>query len=370
MALTVATSFRQAEHQFDTIYNGQSVNVMLCLIEESGIQDEQSISDWAFYELTASGYTRQTAIIGKNALTSGTSRCESLPIGVTFFFGENCRYDSVIAYMEGSTHPFFVSRLDEVLDIEAGESAGFNFVISTGVDSTETVVTATDPDYDSVVLLMHFDGEDGSTVFADNSKNNFQPDRILPFLGAQISTNQSKFGTSSLYLPSADACVDLDIAQYLEFGSSNFTIEFWILALAQSNSSHIFSIYDSSNNRKTLVIGLNSEYIPYVTFSPSNDGTGERTLTANESVLNQGWQHIAFSRFNSSVYFSVNGTSFSTFFSDPLYYSSSCIPCLGMRTASTSNDYHGFIDELRITLGVARYRSEVMTVPTAAFPNS
>jgi len=57
--------------------------------------------------------------------------------------------------------------------------------------------TTGDVYYPQTSLLMHFNGTNGSTTMTDSSKNNAS---VTVIGNAQISTAQSKFAGSSLYL--------------------------------------------------------------------------------------------------------------------------------------------------------------------------
>jgi hypothetical protein len=45
------------------------------------------------------------------------------------------------------------------------------------------------------------------------------------------------------------------------------------------------------------------------------------------------------------------------------------VPTVGSYTHSSDDSFVGYIDELRVTKGVARYTGESFPVPTAPFPN-
>jgi len=71
---------------------------------------------------------------------------------------------------------------------------------------------------------MHFNGTNGSTTMTDNSKNNLTATATN---GAAISTAQSKFGGSSLLLDGTNDYVTVTNSTDFDFGSGDFTIEYW-----------------------------------------------------------------------------------------------------------------------------------------------
>jgi len=87
--------------------------------------------------------------------------------------------------------------------------------------------------------------------------------------------------------------------------------------------------------------------------------TGTGALTANT------WQHIAVCKSGSSTRLFVNGTQVGSTYSDTFNYLSARWE-IGGRSNSTF-PIVGYMDDLRITNGVARYTAN-FTAPTQAFP--
>jgi hypothetical protein len=197
-------------------------------------------------------------------------------------------------------------------------------------------------------LLLPFDGTNGATSTSDLSNGNIS----VTFGGnAAISTAQSKFGGSSLYIPSSN--VDT-----LDFGSisslyfpNDFTIEFWFLSISgadssafilNSGSSYLAINYDYGNSRINLY--LNS--------------TGPTAI--NSQVLTS-WSHIALSRSGSALKLYVNGTSvYSATNSSALGWTSPTLHRIGGGSAAAF-----YIDDFRVTVAQARYTSN-FTPPTTS----
>ena len=208
--------------------------------------------------------------------------------------------------------------------------------------------TVGDVYFPQTTLLLPFDGANGATTTSDLSNTN----ATVTFNGnSQISTAQSKFGGSSLHIPSAN--VDT-----LDFGSisslyfpNDFTIEFWFLSISggdssafilNSGSSYLAINYDYGNSRINLY--LNSA-------GP----------TAINSQVLTSWSHIALSRSGSALKLYVNGTSvYSATNSSALGWTSPTLHRIGGGAAAAF-----YIDDLRVTGGQARYTSN-FTPPTTA----
>jgi len=179
---------------------------------------------------------------------------------------------------------------------------------------------------------------------------------------AQISTTQSKFGGSSMYFDgTTDALFQPSNINY-GYSTGDFTIEFW-LYLNTTALQTIFSNLTASSGASVAphIYYANASGIRYYVNSADR-------ITG--SALSTGiWYHIAVCRSGSSTKMFINGTQTGSTYTDTNNYGTSnplgvgdyAVPLTG---ASTLN---GYIDDLRITKGYARYTSN-FTAPTSAFP--
>lgn len=111
-----------------------------------------------------------------------------------------------------------------------------------GIKDNVAPETVTDPLYGSVILLLKGEGTDGSTTFIDSSSNNYSPDG---YTSTNISTSQSKFGSSSIYFQNVnDTELNWPASTNYNNGES-FTLEFWI-RLASLPSSTTYCLATSN----------------------------------------------------------------------------------------------------------------------------
>jgi hypothetical protein len=185
---------------------------------------------------------------------------------------------------------------------------------------------------------------------------------------AKISTTQSKFGGSSmafdgtgdgLYRPSSDL---------FNFGTGNFTIEFWIYFNSKTGYQTIISFGYSPNtaNGWVLQTGNGDGKILFARMTGSSSSV---IASDTGATVNTGqWYHIAVVRNGSTTSIYRDGTSVSSG-SDTNNYS--CVANFyiggGSSTAFDNYYFNGYIDDLRITKGVARYTTN-FSVPTSALP--
>lgn len=232
-------------------------------------------------------------------------------------------------------------------------------ITDASVGSCGETYDGADEHWDDVVLLCHCDGEVyGGTTLADEKGH-----AITVGLGAIIDTLDAKFGCSSIF---CDTNIEpaMTIPAHADFlFDADFTIEFWfafggvvepIGDLVQSWTTtgngpgdRNFSLFFSVSNGK---IGF------------SWRGTQIVTDFLHHMVTGYGY-HIAVSRSGQNFYVFVDGV---------LRGSGTSVD--NMTTAreiqvlSTSNgSMYKFLDEIRITNGVARYLTDF--TPPGAFPN-
>jgi hypothetical protein len=182
---------------------------------------------------------------------------------------------------------------------------------------------------------------------------------------AQISTSVKKYGTGSIAFDgTGDYLVpDAPSTQLMTFGTGDFTIEMWIYPTALAGANRI--IYDSrptSTQGLYPVIYCNGAVLSY--YVNSADRITGPSLSTNT------WYHIAVCRVASQTKMFVNGTQVGSTYADTnAYLNSTARPVIGTSGFAVTNDmFFGYIDDLRISKGVARYPYN-FTPPTAEFPN-
>lgn len=216
----------------------------------------------------------------------------------------------------------------------------------------------TDPYFSDVSLLLHGDGTNGSTTFVDSSSNNFT---VTPSGNAQISTAQSKFGGASMLFDGNGDHIDISSNTAFEFGTGDYTIEFWFYLTSLPTSYAILSGCSGKNFYISIgTYGSNRYLISY-------DGLAELNQTSGASITANAWYHAVHCR---------SGGTARLFLNDAVVASGSfgsITGTTGYRIGGSSfyNNFYfpGYIDDFRITKGVARYTAN-FTPPTAAFPDS
>lgn len=227
--------------------------------------------------------------------------------------------------------------------------------------------TTGDVYYPQTSLLMHFNGTNGSTTMTDNSKNNTT---VTSNNGAAISTVQSKFGGASGLFDGTDDY--LIVASNSMFALNvDFTIECWFRLISSTGQGStgeqgIISSGATDPSRWMLRLqGTSTKVLSWWLNTPSNNVVGSTSIQQNV------WYHIALVRNGSStnnVKLYLNGTLESQATSTYSVPAESI--CIGRGYSNLNGEYfNGYIDELRITKGIARYTSN-FTPSTTQFLDS
>ena len=179
----------------------------------------------------------------------------------------------------------------------------------------------------------------------------------------QISTGTFKYGTGSLYSGSFGSLVTSPANQAaFAFGSGDFTIEMWINPTVIGTSQKI--LYDGrlgvDGTFPTIYADASSRLIYFVNAAVQITGG---------TISTGAWVHIAICRSGTSTKMFISGTQSGSTYTDSTVYTNNALrPVIGAG-GSGGAYYQGYIDDLRVTKGIARYTAN-FTPPTAAFPNS
>jgi len=240
----------------------------------------------------------------------------------------------------------------------------------------------------SVSLLLHGDGANGSTTITDSS---LTPKTVTAVGNAQISTAQSKFGGASIAFDGNGDYATAPISSAFEFGTGDFTVEAWVRinTFATINKDvSIVSIGRGANGGSgagLVTTGWKLRITDTAIKWYRYDGATETDLSRSFSFSTNIWYHVAASRSGTSLRIFVDGVQQGDEFNSTISYNQ-----VG---TGGSQDLHigrfftgdptgqavpgvsyyamflnGYIDDLRITKGVARYTAN-FTPPTAPFPD-
>ena len=235
-----------------------------------------------------------------------------------------------------------------------------------------TDATVGDAHFPKVEALLPFNGTNGATSTTDLSDRG----NTVTFANtAQISTAQSKFGGSSLLLDGDSDYVDLPQATN-QLVSQDFTIEFWfrINSGAGSETVGLFGSYYTGGSGKGMLMQSTATYNQVFFqwhYGASDWAYLNQTQGTRTALSNNTWYHVAVTRSGSTWRLFLNGTQEDSVTQSSYITDSGSTTRLGSYgpSDSASHRLNGYIEDFRITRGVARYTSN-FTAPTSAHPTS
>lgn len=173
--------------------------------------------------------------------------------------------------------------------------------------------------------------------------------------GAVISDTVSKFGIGSLYF---DGSSYLSFeSTHFDFGTGDFTIDFWVMPETQTGDRFIFS----GSEKGDLFLGLSS----------SSLGLGRVGVAWDHkaiiSLSYESWNHVAVVKANGTLYFFLNGAQFYSLANSASY----AFPSMKINVGAQggSNCFKGYIDEFRVS-NVARWTAAFVPPTTSYTENN
>ena len=239
-----------------------------------------------------------------------------------------------------------------------------------------TGTTVGDVYFPQTKLLLPFDGTNGATTTSDLSNSNHS----VTFTGnAQVSTTQSKFGGSSCYFDGAGDYLSLAGSSDWNYGTGDFTIEFWVYLASTSRQTLMIPGTDTASHLSGVGIDYNSVGTNKLGAWASSNGSSWNIINADgggngigsTTVTQSAWHHIAFVRNGTSLKLYLDGAQEVSVTSSSSICNGSGTTLNFGRSAYLGGTFYmnGYMDEIRITKGVARYTA-AFTPPTTAYLTS
>jgi hypothetical protein len=212
-------------------------------------------------------------------------------------------------------------------------------------------------------------GDDGSDPYWEDVSFLLDTTNLSDVTGNTSITNSNVTTSTSIYQVGNSSALfagsTLKVAagtSYFDFGSGDFTIEYWLYKNT-SNTNVSIDFRDGNIDQLAPVLysdnGTNLLY--YV-------AAGVRINAQNALPSNDTWYFIALSRNSGLTKLYVNGTQVGDTYSDGSYYDNNRPLTVGDAAGGTV-PFYGHMQELRITKGVGRYPNN-FTPPTEVFPTN
>ena len=177
---------------------------------------------------------------------------------------------------------------------------------------------------------------------------------------AQVSTSVTKFGTGSMSFDGTGDWLTSPDTPNLQLGTGNFTIEGWVYLNAVGSARGFVSKGTSTTGWSVSANSSNQVVFSYAS----------STITSTGTLSVSTWYFITVVRSGTGtnltkIYIDGTNDGTGTVVTD---FTQTNIMYVGADRVGGSA-LNGYIDDLRITKGIARYTAN-FTAPTQAFPNS
>lgn len=204
-------------------------------------------------------------------------------------------------------------------------------------------------------LMLHCDGTDTSTTFTDEIGKT-----VTANGNAQIDTAQKKFGTASGLFDGTGDYLSVPDSDDWNFGTGDFTIDCQVRFNSVSGDQTIISQWGTGQEAWWL------RYASTVLYFGVNNASGYHS--ENWTPSTNTWYHIAVVRNGTNLKIYVDGVALSAGkdVTGLDINNTTALLYVGSIQAGSGYEFNGWIDELRISKGIARWTAN-FTPPTSAY---
>jgi hypothetical protein len=232
-----------------------------------------------------------------------------------------------------------------------------------------------DPYFDDVVLLLHGEGSQGSTLIQDSSRYS----NILTTHGTvTIDDTKGEFTGGSIDMPSGNWLTSQ--STLFAWNGVDYTMEGWFYlpTLSSSDGQSLFCArYEHTFDNGQMTIFVHADgTVEFYSADALGDNPVGFTTSAGAFPAAQ-WVFLSITQNITSTgpymgthYLHINGNLAASYTGrlSAAMASGTNIGNYGLDAADQS--FNGWMQEYRLTIGVARYTSANYPVPTGRFPNS
>jgi len=211
-------------------------------------------------------------------------------------------------------------------------------------------------------IMLHMDGSNGGTTFTDVAAGG-SPKTWTP-TNATTSTAAAKFGPTSM-LTASGYITTPDHADFT-IGSNDFTFDCWINFNGTSGAVNVLGQSNAAGGADSQSIVVQRAAGGLIVVS-LRDTVGFKTLTSTTNFnSSSAWHHFAIVKGGSTGRLFVNGTQENSTSTPNAMWDGDGDWSIGRVGAVTSSPSSFYFDEVRFSIGIARWTSN-FTPPTAAY---
>ena len=229
--------------------------------------------------------------------------------------------------------------------------------------------TSLDEFVESVILLADFEGTDAATSFDDQSIDR----TTITFAGnAQLDTDQARYGSSSVLFDGTGDYLQMADETKWDIASNDFTLEVDIRLNSVAGNNK--TIFDKRNDGAQFGWGASVDVEGTGKFAffgwASGGATPVISMESTTTLAVDTWYTLAVTRSGTSWNLYVDGTREDTG-TETAAIGPNTSPFRIGQSSNTTNSgrpFDGWMDNVRITNGVARYTGASYTLPGGPYP--
>jgi len=212
-------------------------------------------------------------------------------------------------------------------------------------------------------ILLHMDGADGGTVFRDEAN----PARVWTASGTAVTTNTAqKFGPTSLRCGTVQGFITTPNDAAFLLGSGPFTVDCWFNILAGAGTVRRLGGQTQGGGFNCIVCDVMDTNV--LRCAVNIGGTNQIAFGGATVAAGSGWHHYAAVRSGDTLAVYLDGAQQATL---ALPAGGSIIAGnekwgVGEQGNLTDLGWNGWIDEFRLSVGIARWTAN-FTPPTAPY---
>jgi hypothetical protein len=185
--------------------------------------------------------------------------------------------------------------------------------------------------------------------------------------GVTFSDTIKKFGSHSGVFNGTTAYLSIPDDDDFTFGSGDFTIDMWI-RFTSVEGIQVFANQGDDNTDLSWFLRYNNTN--NLQFYYTTDGISTIPVSFSWTPSIDVWYHVAIIRNNSDIKAFINGLQIGSTYniSTTILYNTSAVFEIGKRTSTTfpTQFFSGYIDEVRVSKGIARWTSN-FSVPISEY---
>lgn len=276
-----------------------------------------------------------------NGVLMGVSK-QATPVGPY-----KIRIGRSYGYWAGSSSSAYIDDLK----ITRGKCAYYQDFVPPTVELTTSTATAT---IGTTVLLLKGNGTNNSTTFTDDGHKTLTPTRNG---NTVISTAQYKYGTASIYFDGTGDYLTYSTGKdNFNFFNSNFTIECWIRPSSVTGVRVIFSKRANTSTYGGFIFQLNGNKLNII--ATNNGSSWGINIDSTTTLSTNTWYHVAATRLNDTFKIFIDGNlEGSQSIENFIISGNTSNMVIGAGGAAGSQEFFGYIDDLRIVRGASLYNN-------------